>query len=140
MGAPAHGHPPTDPQHDYELRAPICVLPSHSPLKTSPASRRVAHVLKLQRRMTAGPREALARAAPAPDLYNPQARASVGADDLVIDAVGTLRGGHSTTTGRGLTSASAADNNVEPFMICDMCCRKGQVALRAPEARRRQAR
>ena len=92
MGAPAHYHPPTDPQHDYELRAPVCVLPSHSPLKTSPASRRVAHVLKLQRRMTAGPREALARAAPAPDLYNPQAMASVGADDLVIDAVGTLCG------------------------------------------------
>jgi len=102
MGAPAHHHPPTDPQHDYELRAPVCVLPSHSPLKTSPASRRVAHVLKLQRRMTAGPREALARAAPAPDLYNPQARASVGADDLVIDAVGTLRGAWRRPSAAGL--------------------------------------
>ena len=100
MGAPAHHHPPTDPQHDYELRAPVCVLPSHSPLKTSPASRRVAHVLKLQRRMTAGPREALARAAPAPDLYNPQARASV--DDLVIDAVGTLRGAWQRPRAAGL--------------------------------------
>lgn len=140
MGAPAHHHPPTDPQHDYELRAPVCVLPSHSPLKTSPASRRVAHVLKLQRRMTAGPREALARAAPAPDLYNPQARASVGADDLVIDAVGTLRGGTIYVLAWPHVRGSAADNNVEPFMICDMCCRKGQVALRAPEARSRQAR
>jgi hypothetical protein len=56
---------------------------------------------KLQRRMTAGPREALARAAPAPDLYNPQAMASVGADDLVIDAVGTLRGGAGGDLRRG---------------------------------------
>ncbi len=102
MGAPAHHHPPTDPQHDYEIRAPVCVLPSHSPLKTSPASCRVAHVLKLQRRMTAGPREALARAAPAPDLYNPQARASVCVDDLVIDAVGTLRGAWRRPSAAGL--------------------------------------
>ncbi len=55
-----------------------------------------------QRRMTAGPREALARVAPAPDLYNPQARASVGADDLVIDAVGTLRGAWRRPSAAGL--------------------------------------
>eukprot|EP00900_Chrysochromulina_parva_P012964 jgi/Chrpa1/21669/Chrysochromulina_OHIO_Genome00026480-RA len=41
--------------------------------------------------MTAGPRQALARAAPAPELYNSQTRASDGVDDMVNDAVGTLR-------------------------------------------------
>jgi hypothetical protein len=80
----------------------LCTAVTLTSLKTSPASRRVAHVLKLQRRMTAGPREALARAAPAPDLYNPQARASVGADDLVIDAVGTLRGAWRRPSAAGL--------------------------------------
>ena len=41
--------------------------------------------------MTAGTRESLASAAPAPELYNPQARASGAVDDLVSDAIGTLR-------------------------------------------------
>ena len=41
--------------------------------------------------MTAGARESLASAAPAPELYNPQARASGAEDDLVSDSIGTLR-------------------------------------------------
>ena len=77
--------------HLMTSERPVCVLPSLASKLVSRFPHRVARVCKLQRRMTAGARESLASAAPASELYNPQARASGAEDDLVSDSIGTLR-------------------------------------------------